>query len=151
MGSTAAPLLGHARTVPLDEPSLRSRFPVDDVALSRLHGRAFGRPGGEVQPWASQLQRHSLTWVGAFDADALLGFVNACWDGGVHAFLLDAVVDPDHQRRGIGRRLVLALVAEVRNSGCEWLHVDYEPHLGSFYRDACGFRATEAGVIRLAP
>jgi ribosomal protein S18 acetylase RimI-like enzyme len=135
--------------VTIDELSLRSHFPVDDVALSRLHARAFGHSSWEVDPWASRLERHSLAWVGAFDRKDLLGFVHACWDGGVHAFLLDAVVDPDHQRRGIGRRLVQALVAEVRSSECEWLHVDYEPHLGSFYRDACGFRATDAGLIRL--
>jgi ribosomal protein S18 acetylase RimI-like enzyme len=79
----------------------------------------------------------------------LVGFVNACWDGGVHAFLLDTVVDPDYQRRGIGRLLVRTLVADATAAGCEWLHVDYEPHLHNFYRDSCGFRATEAGLLRL--
>ncbi|WP_421743711.1 GNAT family N-acetyltransferase [Cellulomonas sp.] len=52
------------------------------------------------------------------------------------------------QRRGIGQRLVEALVDEVRSAGCEWLHVDYEPHLEPFYRQ-CGFAATRAGVLRL--
>ncbi len=75
---------------------LAVRFDVDDEALSRLHTRAFddGRPA-QVVPWASRLSRHALTWVGAFEDDRLVGFVHACWDGGAHAFLLDAVVDPD--------------------------------------------------------
>jgi hypothetical protein len=30
----------------------------------------------------------------------------------------------------------------------EWLHVDYEPHLDSFYR-ACGFQPTLAGLLEL--
>lgn len=125
------------------------QFDVDDEALSRLHTRAFddGRPA-QVVPWASRLSRHALTWVGAFEGDRLVGFVHACWDGGAHAFLLDAVVDPERQRRGIGRRLVEALVDEVRSAGCEWLHVDYEPPLEPFYRQ-CGFASTRAGVLSL--
>ena len=129
---------------------LRTRFEVDDRVLSHLHSRAFsGRPAQHVLPWAERLERYSLTWVGAFAGDELVGFVHACWDGGLHAFLLDTVVDPRHRRQGVGRRLVHALVAETRAAGCAWLHVDYEPHLTRFYRDACGFRPTEAGLLDL--
>lgn len=148
MGSTSRWANGHARTMPR-ELDLRTRFPVDDQALSKLHGRAFGDHGDRVQPWANRLERHSLTWVSAFSGDRLVGFVHACWDGGAHAFLLDTVVDPDFQRRGIGQLLVRALIAEVRAAGCAWLHVDYEPHLAGFYRDSCGFQATNAGLLRL--
>ena len=129
---------------------VRVRFAVDDDVLSDLHARAFGSPRGATQPWAERLERHSVSWVGVFAGPTLVGFVHACWDGGAHAFLLDTVVDPGFQRRGIGHRLVLALVAEVTAAGCEWLHVDYEPHLDAFYR-GCGFRPTEAGLISLAP
>ena len=48
---------------------------------------------------------------------------------GAHAFLLDTAVDPDRQRSGIGARLVRAIVDETTAAGCDWLHVDYEPHL----------------------
>ena len=125
------------------------RFPVDDQALSDLHAKAFGNPGHGPQPWSARLQRHSLTWVGAFRGDTLIGFVHACWDGGLHAFLLDTIVHPDHQRRGIAGALVRLLVDQVTAAGCEWLHVDYEPHLVGFYERACGFRPTNAGLLRL--
>lgn len=128
---------------------LRVRFPVDDAVLTRLHARAFtGHEPAGVVPWPARLERHAVTWVGAFAEDELVGFVHACWDGGEHAFLLDAVVDPGHQRRGLGRRLVGRLVTEVRVAGCTWLHVDHEPHLAGFYR-GCGFAPTEAGLLRL--
>jgi ribosomal protein S18 acetylase RimI-like enzyme len=127
--------------------ALRVRFPVDDELLSALHDLAFGRPG-PIVPWAERLERHSLTWLGAFQEERLVGFVHAVWDGGAHAFLLDTAVDPVVQRRGIGRALVAGLVAEVERAGCEWLHVDHEAALGDFYR-ACGFRPTDAGLIRL--
>lgn len=128
---------------------LRVRFPVDDAALSVSHDRAFRSPSTMVHPWARRLDRHSLTWVGAFTGDVLIGFVQLAWDGGVHAFLLDTAVDPDHQRRGVGRALVAAATAEATRAGCEWVHVDFEPHLASFYRDACGFTSTDAGLLHL--
>ena len=129
--------------------AIRVDFPVDDVSLSQLHAVAFGNAPGVVLPWAERLRRHSLCWVGAFDQDSLIGFVHACWDGGLHAFLLDTVVDPRYQRQGVGQELVPSLVQQVRAAGCRWLHVDYEPHLSSFYREACGFKATNAGLLRL--
>lgn len=128
---------------------IRSRFPVDDVALSALHCRAFGVPF-VVTGWAARLERHALTWLGWFSGDdRLAGFVQVAWDGGGHAFILDTAVDPDAQRRGIGAALVRAATAEARAAGCDWLHVDYEPHLDHFYRERCGFRPTQAGLINL--
>jgi ribosomal protein S18 acetylase RimI-like enzyme len=128
---------------------VRSRFGVDDETLSKLHDSAFGAPG-PVLPWSARLSRFSISWVGAFDGADLVGFVHAVWDGGHHAFLLDTAVHPDYQRRGLGTALVTRLVAEVRAAGCEWLHVDYEPHLRHFYEGACGFGHTEAGLLRLS-
>ena len=129
--------------------TVRVRFPVDDAELSALHARAFGSPAGQVVPWAARLHRHSLAWVGAFAGQVLVGFVHVCWDGGSHAFVLDTAVDPAHQRRGVGRALVRTLVDECAAAGCEWLHVDHEPHLGAFYR-GCGFTSTGAGLLRLS-
>src|SRR5689334_1715537 len=107
---------------------LISRFLVDDEALSVLHARAFG---GDVQlaPWRDRLAKHALSWVGAFDGDQLVGFVQLCWDGGAHAFLLDTAVDPAWQHQGVGRRLVAAAAADAAAAGCRWLHVDFEPDL----------------------
>lgn len=135
---------------PQNDLELRVRFTVDDARLSTLHAKAFGYGSSEVKPWAERLERHILTWIGAFAANELVGFVHTCWDGGAHAFLLDTIVDPSQQRRGIGRRVVQALVSEVSAAGCEWLHVDYEPHLDAFYRGACGFRQTSAGLLQLS-
>ncbi|WP_347977492.1 GNAT family N-acetyltransferase [Microbacterium sp. ProA8] len=128
---------------------VRVKFAVDDVELSALHARAFGAPEPTVLPWAARLRRYGVSWVGAFDDERLVGFVHACGDGGAHAFVLDTAVDPAHQRRGIGRALLEALRTEVLAAGCDWLHVDFEPHLRTFY-EACGFVPTEAGLIRLA-
>ena len=125
---------------------MRVGFPIDDLALSGLHARAFGYPAVAVRPWAQRLQRHSLTWVGAFAGGTLVGFTHACWDAQLTPSSSTAV-DPDHRRRGIGSALVRTLADQAAAAGCEWLHVDYEPHLPSFYRDTCGFRTTSAGLL----
>jgi GNAT superfamily N-acetyltransferase len=74
--------------------------------------------------------------------------VNVATDGGQHAFLLDPTVDAAYRRQGIGTELVRQAASLARASGCEWLHVDYEPPLIPFYR-GCGFRDSVAGVMRL--
>ncbi len=124
------------------------RGDVADDDLSALHARAFGRPAART-PWRRRLERHSLTWVVALEGERLVGFVNVAWDGGAHAFLLDTVVDPPHQGRGVGRALVREATREAARAGCTWLHVDFEDSLAPFYLGACGLRPSAAGVLRL--
>ena len=56
---------------------------------------------------------------------------------------------PPSADNAIGTELVRIATDHAKQAGCEWLHVDYEEHLERFYLDACGFRPTRAGVIRL--
>ena len=123
-------------------------FEIDDLVLSSLHSAAFGQ-ANSVSPWQANLARHSVCWVGASEQEMLVGFVHASGDGGRHAFVLDTVVHPERQGQGIGSELVERLALAVRDLGCEWLHVDYEDHLAEFYRLACGFSHTAAGLRRL--
>ncbi len=53
------------------------------------------------------------------------------------------------RRKGLATLLVEEAIKQAMATGCEWLHVDFDPHLRSFYFDACGFRSTDAGVIQL--
>lgn len=78
----------------------------------------------------------------------LVGFVKIASDGDTHAFLLDPTVHPDFRRDGLGTKLVKAAADAARERGATWLHVDFEPHLESFYR-ACGFTHTTAGLRKL--
>lgn len=107
--------------------------------------------GGEGAPgWWDRVRPHSLGWVTARDAGGLVvGFVNVGWDGDCHAFLLDAKTRGTWQRRGIATSVVGLAVEQARAAGCEWIHVDWDPPLASFYVDTCGFAPCEAGLIRL--
>lgn len=125
------------------------RAPFDDAEVNALHATAFTHPVLQDDWWA-QVSRHSLGWVCARDGRALVGFVNVAWNGSGHAFILDTLVAARARRQGVGTGLVALAAAQARRAGCEWLHVDFEDHLGPFYFGSCGFTPTSAGLISLA-
>jgi len=133
--------------VPDDAVTLAWRGPLTDDELYALTVSHGGRP---ERGWWAAIRPHSLGWVTARTPDGLLvGFVNVAWDGGDHAFLLDPKTYGAFQRRGIGTQVVRRAAEEAKAAGCEWLHVDFEDELRPFYLDACGFSATNAGLIDL--
>ena len=123
----------------------RTSEPVDKSALNQLMDAAW--PDHALMD-PEVLRRHSAGWVCAYDGEQLVGFVNVAWDGGTHSFLLDTTVAPSHQRHGVGAALVGAAAELAKARGGDWLHVDYEEELTSFY-EGCGFRPTPAGLMQL--
>ena len=91
---------------------------------------------------------HSLTYICAVDNSKLVGFVNVAWDGGIHGFILDTTVHGSYQHRRIGTEMMELAAKVAADRGLEWLHVDYDLHLDSFYK-GCGYRHTEAGLLNL--
>jgi GNAT superfamily N-acetyltransferase len=133
-------------TFPLgDRVEFAWRASVSGRDVDDLHAEAFD---GGSYGW-EQCRPQSLGWVTAHEDSRLIGFVNMAWDGSRHAFLLDLAVAADRRRHGLGRNLVARALEESRRAGCEWVHVDYEPHLGAFYA-ACGFTGTAAGLHRVS-
>jgi GNAT superfamily N-acetyltransferase len=129
-------------------PTLEWRGAFENSEVNALHAECFDhRPS--TDDWWSQVNNFSLGWICARVKTRLVGFVNVAWDGGAHAFVLDTMVTGSLRRRGLARLLVTEAVRRARSAGCEWLHVDFEPHLRAFYFDACGFTPTDAGLMDL--
>lgn len=108
-----------------------------------------------ISAWVNHIPRdfapilsHSLAYICAYRNNILVGFVNLAWDGGIHAFILDTTVHADYQRQGIGQNLVEQATTIATEQGIEWLHVDYEQNLDSFYK-TCGFNPTFARLRNL--
>jgi GNAT superfamily N-acetyltransferase len=108
----------------------------------------FRSAWGEQAPDSPPAIDRCLAHICAYHDGRLVGFIKLAWDGGIHAFVLDTTVHPEHQRHGIGRRLVERAIEIAGRSGVEWLHVDYEQALEGFY-DRCGFQPTSAGLIHV--
>ncbi len=119
--------------------------------LNLLHAEAFRTRlfSDREWDWEKLVARHSLGWVTAREGERLVGFVNVVWDGFTHAWIQDVMVASTVGRQGIGTNLVAASRDAARAAGCEFLHVDFEPHLEAFYIGACGFEPAPAGLMRL--
>jgi GNAT superfamily N-acetyltransferase len=104
-------------------------------------------PGHQNREFQKVLEK-SLVYVTAHFQGAVVGFVNVAWDGGLHGFVLDTTVHPDHQRSGLGSALLREAAAAAREAGLEWLHVDYEPALEGFYKKS-GFSESKAALMHL--
>lgn len=128
--------------------SLYWRGTFESVEVDALHAGCFNHPLSDTD-WWKQVNAFSIGWVCVRSGSQLIGFVNVAWDGGVHAFVLDTAVSKGYRRQGVARSMIDRAIVETRKAGCEWLHVDFGPHLRPFYLEACGFQATNAGLIRL--
>jgi ribosomal protein S18 acetylase RimI-like enzyme len=84
-------------------------------------------------------------WIAhAYDGDRLVGFARAISDGVVTAYVNNVMVDPDYRRRGIGRRILAALMA-----GRDGVKFVLHTRTGSrsFYR-AIGFAEAADMMVR---
>ena len=76
----------------------------------------------------------------------LIAFVNVISDGIANAYLVDLMVHPDFQHRGIGHALVGRAIADLAADGIQQVETTFHPRLEAFYQD-CGFHIFKAGVI----
>ncbi|MEN9230665.1 MAG: ribosomal protein S18-alanine N-acetyltransferase [Thermostichus sp. DG02_5_bins_236] len=96
--------------------------------LLQLDWLCFGGYWGE-QSYRTELERPSSIVLGAFlEEEALkpsssgrnlIGF-GILWHIEDEAHIISLAVHPEHQRRGLGRRILLELLNQARNLGCAW-------------------------------
>ncbi|KQO62668.1 GNAT family N-acetyltransferase [Curtobacterium sp. Leaf261] len=67
------------------------------------------------------------------DGDVLVGLARVLTDGATIVYLQDVLVRPSHHRRGVGARLVDAVLAEYSHVRQLVLITDAEPGQRSFY------------------
>ena len=80
----------------------------------------------------------------------LIGFINILSDGIGDAFLVDLMVHPEFQRKGIGRAIVKQAVQDLTADGVQCIQVTFNPENESFYRKL-GFHIFKAGIIDNKP
>jgi GNAT superfamily N-acetyltransferase len=124
---------------------LRRNPPLSDTVLNQLFEASW--PNHQGRSFAPVLAR-SLVYVAAFSRERLVGFVNVAWDGGLHGFVLDTTVHPDHRRQGVALSLLREAARAASEHKLEWLHTDFVPELKPLYEKA-GYRHTEAGLLEL--
>ena len=59
---------------------------------------------------------NSLFTLGAYDGQTLLGIIRTVGDGHTIVLIQDILVFPEHQRKGIGSKLMQAVLERFRNA-----------------------------------
>ena len=115
-----------------------------DVVWSYLSREAYwgrGRRRSDVERQVEGAWRV----IGAYAEDgAQVGFARAVSDGVAFAYLADVFVLKEHRRRGLGRRIVQAMIDEGPGADYRWLL-----HTGdaTFLYASFGFRPTDRTVL----
>jgi GNAT superfamily N-acetyltransferase len=95
------------------------------------------------------LDGYSATASAWTNEGRLVAWTSVVSDNVRHAFLLDVMVAPDFQRRGIGRAVVLRAILEMKTRGVTAFHVDCHPDQAPFYAK-CGFKMCAGGWLDLS-
>lgn len=78
----------------------------------------------------------------------LVAFGYVCGMGLEHGYLEDIIVHPDHQGKGLGKRLMQALIEESRRQKIGILTLSTDQETAEFYQK-CGFDLEISGVMYL--
>jgi GNAT superfamily N-acetyltransferase len=84
-------------------------------------------------------------WAACREGGVLIAFGYMCGMALEHGYIEDVMVDPAHRRRGLGKALVLALLAEARRRGTAIVTVTFAAAHVKFYEE-CGFQVGHGGV-----
>jgi GNAT superfamily N-acetyltransferase len=92
------------------------------------------------------LDGYSATASAWTEGRQLVAWTSMVSDNVRHAFLLDVMVHPEFQRKGIGRQVVHLAIEAMRERGVNAFHVDCAPDRRGFY-EQCGFTLCAGGWI----
>lgn len=101
--------------------------------------------------WTNYLERinileeayaNSLCVLGAYDSDRLVGIIRAVGDGQTIVFVQDIIVLPEYQRKGIGTKLLKAVMDKYHDVYQMELLTDNTVKTKAFYRSV-GFTASD--------
>ena len=93
--------------------------------------------------WTNYLERisvleeayaNSLCVIGAYNNEKLVGIIRAVGDGRTIVFVQDIIVLPEYQRKGIGTKLLKAVVEKYKNVYQMELLTDNTEKTKAFYR-----------------
>ena len=101
--------------------------------------------------WTNYLERidileeayaNSICVLGAYDDDRMIGIIRAVGDGKTIIFVQDIIVLPEYQRKGIGTKLLKAVVEKYNDVYQMELLTDNTEKTKTFYRSV-GFTSSD--------
>lgn len=80
------------------------------------------------------LVKGSALFAGAYENGELVGMGRALSDSVSDAYIQDVTVLKSHRGRGIGEKIILALIRGLRDKGVDWIGLIAEPGTFAFYQ-----------------
>jgi spermidine synthase len=130
-----------------DDIDVRATDSTDRRQIIRLYKAAgWWSPENDRNPeFVDHIARSSYYFVGAYRADEMIGMGRVLSDGISDAYIQDVTVLPDYRQRGIGGRIITALLDKLRTDRIEWIGLVGEPGTGNFYQ-RLGFTEMKGSV-----
>lgn len=122
--------------------SIQRNAPVEPQEIEELRAAAGWDHFGKFD----KVLANSYSHYTIREQGSLIGFLNVLSDGVADAFLLDLLVSPKFQKKGIGQAIVVKAVADLTKDGIQCIQVTFAPELEPFYQK-CGFYIFKAGII----
>jgi ribosomal protein S18 acetylase RimI-like enzyme len=121
------------------EITYRETVPARDEFFALFETTGWNRAYQLTPDELMQAIRKSWYFISVYDVDRLVGFGRVLSDTIVHALILDLIVLPSHQRRGIGGRILELLVARCRCVGMRDIQLFCAKGSAGFY-ESYGFK-----------
>jgi len=130
-----------------DEIEIRPVHHTDREQMVRLYKAAgWWTPENDENPeFVDRIAPGSYCFVGAFRGEHMIGMGRILSDGVSDTYIQDVTVLPDYRRRGIGARIITALVEKLREDRIEWIGLVGEPGTSDFYKQL-GFSEMKGSV-----
>ncbi len=130
------------KSMPASEIAFHHERPIAPQAVCTLY-TSIGWWPLRTQEEMAQVLKDALA-IGAWEGDHLVGFARVVSDHHFRAFIEDVAVQPDYQRRGLGRLLLTRLLDAFPH--IETLTLFCQSSLVPFYEEH-GFRASPSQVV----
>lgn len=90
---------------------------------------------------------HSFTHYSIADSQELIAFARVISDGAIYALIVDVMVHPEFQSRGIGSSFTNFILKDLKLENIRSVNVIFEPKLEKFYQKL-GLEVLMAGTMR---
>ncbi len=94
---------------------------------------------GQNPEFLTGIVKDSALFAGAFSGGNLVGMGRALSDLSSDAYIQDIAVLKKFRKKGIGKKIIFALVKELKKNGVDWIGIVAEPGTSSFY-EKLGFK-----------
>ena len=116
---------------------------LDDLFL--LYTEAGWLSPEDSSEYLDRIVADSAVFAGAFLNKRMIGMGRALSDMTSDAYIQDVAVLKEFQGRGIGKKIIQILIAELQKNGVDWIGLIAQPGTAGFYKNL-GFHVLEGHV-----